>query len=89
MAMLTMRANRFLKKTGRKFSVNGNENIGFDKAKSDQAEEGPTNFALMAYTSTSSRSELNAIAYKTVQDQEEVGEGLEMLTDPHHTPTII
>ncbi|GJR56603.1 ribonuclease H-like domain-containing protein [Tanacetum coccineum] len=32
---------------------------------SDQAEEGPTNFALMAYTSTSSNSELNAIAYKT------------------------
>ncbi|GKB77939.1 ribonuclease H-like domain-containing protein [Tanacetum coccineum] len=33
MAMLTMRANRFLKKTGRKFSVNGNENIGFVKSK--------------------------------------------------------
>ncbi|GKD79020.1 hypothetical protein Tco_1341641 [Tanacetum coccineum] len=32
---------------------------------SDQAEEGPTNFALMAYTSTSSNSELNDIAYKT------------------------
>ncbi|GJS26914.1 hypothetical protein Tco_0487534 [Tanacetum coccineum] len=32
---------------------------------SDQAEEGPTNFALMAYSFTSSNSELNAIAYKT------------------------
>ncbi|GJV30276.1 putative ribonuclease H-like domain-containing protein, partial [Tanacetum coccineum] len=32
---------------------------------SDQAEEGPTNFALMAYSSTSSNSKLNAIAYKT------------------------
>ncbi|GKA74493.1 ribonuclease H-like domain-containing protein [Tanacetum coccineum] len=32
---------------------------------SDQAEEGPTNFALMAYSSTSSNSELNVIAYKT------------------------
>ncbi|GJT86632.1 retrovirus-related pol polyprotein from transposon TNT 1-94 [Tanacetum coccineum] len=106
MAMLTMRARRFLKKTGRKFSVVGTKTIGFDKSKnchkmghfmkecraprnqenrnrentrrvvpvetttsnaliscdgagydwSDQAEEGPTNFALMAYTSTSSNS---------------------------------
>ncbi|GJR35858.1 hypothetical protein Tco_1211542 [Tanacetum coccineum] len=41
---------------------------------SDQAEEGPTNFALMAYTSTISNSEdlrtskLNDIAYKTGYD---------------------
>nr|GEV23994.1 hypothetical protein [Tanacetum cinerariifolium] len=106
MAMLTMRARRFLKKTGRKVSANGSETIGFDKTKvkcynchkrgqflrecsaprenknrepvrrnvtvetievkalmaqdgfgydwSDQVEEGPTNFALMAYTSLSS-----------------------------------
>nr|GEV40149.1 hypothetical protein [Tanacetum cinerariifolium] len=33
MAMLTMRAMRFLKNTGRKFSMNGNETIGFDKSK--------------------------------------------------------
>ncbi|GJR01979.1 ribonuclease H-like domain-containing protein [Tanacetum coccineum] len=32
---------------------------------SDQAEEGPTNVALMAYSSTSSNSEINAITYKT------------------------
>ncbi|GJZ95025.1 hypothetical protein Tco_0667228 [Tanacetum coccineum] len=112
MAMLTMRARRFLKNTGRKFSVNGTETIRFDKSKvecynchkrghfqgsaglqgtkknrnrentrrfmpvetttsnaliscdglgdydwSDQAEEGPTNFALMAYSSISSNSE--------------------------------
>nr|GEX32748.1 hypothetical protein [Tanacetum cinerariifolium] len=30
MAMLTMRARRFLKKIGRKLTVNGNETIGFD-----------------------------------------------------------
>nr|GEZ91959.1 hypothetical protein [Tanacetum cinerariifolium] len=109
MAMLTIRARIFLKNTRRKFSLNGNETIGFDKSKvecynchkrghfarecrplrsqdikhkestkrtvhvetpalvalvscdglggynwSDQVKEGPTNFALMAYTSTSS-----------------------------------
>ncbi|GKE58449.1 retrovirus-related pol polyprotein from transposon TNT 1-94 [Tanacetum coccineum] len=111
MAMLTMRARRFLKNTRRKVFVNGTETIGFDKSKvecynfhkrghfarecralrnqenrnmestkrvvsvetttsntlvscdglgydwSDQAEEGPTNFALMAYSSTSFNSE--------------------------------
>nr|GEW07321.1 retrovirus-related Pol polyprotein from transposon TNT 1-94 [Tanacetum cinerariifolium] len=33
MAMLTMRAKRFLKNTGRKFTINDNETIGFDKSK--------------------------------------------------------
>ncbi|GJZ48933.1 retrovirus-related pol polyprotein from transposon TNT 1-94 [Tanacetum coccineum] len=111
MAMLTMRARRFLKNTGRKVTINGNETIGFDKSKvecynchkkghfarecralrnqdsrnkessrrsvpvetttsnaliscdglggydwSDQAEEGP-NYALMAYSFSSSDSE--------------------------------
>nr|GEU94292.1 hypothetical protein [Tanacetum cinerariifolium] len=32
MAMLTMRAKRFLKKTRRKLTINGNETIGFDKS---------------------------------------------------------
>ncbi|GJY11041.1 hypothetical protein Tco_0379226 [Tanacetum coccineum] len=84
MAMLTMRARRFLKNTGRKLTVNGNETIGFDKSKvecynchkrststalgscdglggydwSDQGEEGP-NYALMAYSSSSSNSEVS------------------------------
>ncbi|GKE56345.1 putative ribonuclease H-like domain-containing protein, partial [Tanacetum coccineum] len=112
MAMLTMRARRFLKKTGRNLGVNGTDTIGFDKTKvecynchrrghfarecraskdnrirepvsrsvpvestetytkanslmaqyglgydwSDQAAEGPTNYALMAYTSSSASS---------------------------------
>ncbi|GJQ89620.1 ribonuclease H-like domain-containing protein [Tanacetum coccineum] len=82
MAMLTMRARRFLKNTGRKLTINGNETIresirrsvpgetttfnaliscyGLgDYDWSDQAEEGPTNFALMAYSSTSSNSEVS------------------------------
>ncbi|GJU90852.1 ribonuclease H-like domain-containing protein, partial [Tanacetum coccineum] len=33
MAMLTMRARSFLKNTGRKLTVNGNETISFDKSK--------------------------------------------------------
>ncbi|GJR96441.1 ribonuclease H-like domain-containing protein [Tanacetum coccineum] len=114
MAMLTMRARRFLKNTGRKVTINGNETIRFDKYKveccnchkrghfarecrtprnqknrnresttrsvpveittsnaliscdslgdydwSDQADEGPTNFALMAYSSISYNSEVS------------------------------
>nr|GEU42135.1 ribonuclease H-like domain-containing protein [Tanacetum cinerariifolium] len=112
MTMLTMRDRRFLKKTRRKLTVNGNDTIGFDKSNvecynchkrrhfarefrapisqdtkhkestrrtvpvetsasialvscdglggydwSDQAEEGP-NYALMAYTFTSSDSKI-------------------------------
>nr|GEW08325.1 putative ribonuclease H-like domain-containing protein [Tanacetum cinerariifolium] len=74
-AMLTMRARRFLQKTGRNLDVKGTKTIGFDKNKfyglgydwSDQAKDGPTNFALMAYASLSSSSldsEFNLGAYK-------------------------
>ncbi|GJZ30670.1 ribonuclease H-like domain-containing protein [Tanacetum coccineum] len=96
MAMLTMKARRFLNKTGRKISANGYETIGFNKSKvecykchkrghfareckaprenrnREPAEEEPTNFALMAYTtsgstsssSSDSKSQLNVRAYK-------------------------
>nr|GEU50870.1 ribonuclease H-like domain-containing protein [Tanacetum cinerariifolium] len=101
MAMLTIRAKRFLKKTGRKVVASGSETIrapienknresvrrnvtvettdakalvAKDRIRydwSDQAKDGATNFALMAYTSScsssssSSDSELNIGAYKT------------------------
>ncbi|GJU73629.1 putative ribonuclease H-like domain-containing protein [Tanacetum coccineum] len=126
MAMMTMRARRFLKNTGRKLTINGNESVGFDKYKvecynchkkghfskeckaprnqdyknkekatrkivacgninstalvctcdglggydwSDQAEEGP-NYALMAYSSLSSDSEVDCnYHYKQFQKQ--------------------
>ncbi|GJV24457.1 hypothetical protein Tco_1377152 [Tanacetum coccineum] len=96
MAMLTIRARRFLNKTRRKISANGSETIGFNKSKvecynlettkakalvsqdglgydwSDQAKEGPINFALKGYTSSGSssssssdsESQLNVGAYK-------------------------
>ncbi|GJV49112.1 hypothetical protein Tco_1439324 [Tanacetum coccineum] len=59
MAMLTMRARRFLKNTRRKLTVNGNETIGFDKSKVECynchkrghfGEERP-NYALLAFSS--------------------------------------
>nr|GFC67870.1 hypothetical protein [Tanacetum cinerariifolium] len=82
MAMLTMRAKRFLQKTGRNLGANGPTSMGFDMNKrrnvpvetstsnvlvsqcdgtgtydwSYQAEEELTNFALMAFSSSSSNS---------------------------------
>nr|GFA20549.1 hypothetical protein [Tanacetum cinerariifolium] len=70
MDMLTMRARKFLQKTGRNLDANGPTSMGFDMAKlecynchrkgtydwSYQAEEEPTNFTLMAFSSSSSNS---------------------------------
>ncbi|GJZ91104.1 hypothetical protein Tco_0663031 [Tanacetum coccineum] len=111
MAMLTMRARRFLNKTGRKISANGSETIwalrenrnreyvrrnvtvettetkalvaqdglGYDW--SDQAEEGPTNFALMAYTSLGSSS--SSSSYSKVNDKHKTGEGYHAVPPPY------
>nr|GEX71963.1 ribonuclease H-like domain-containing protein [Tanacetum cinerariifolium] len=71
MAMLTMRAKRFLQKIGRNLGANETTLIGFDMSKCDgvgsydwsfQAEEEPTNYALMEFTSSSSSSSDNEVA---------------------------
>ncbi|GJR74894.1 ribonuclease H-like domain-containing protein, partial [Tanacetum coccineum] len=67
-SMLTIRAKRFQKNIGRKLDMDNKERIGFNKSKcdrlgydwSDQAEEGPTNFALMAYSLISLSSFTNS-----------------------------
>nr|GFD13614.1 hypothetical protein [Tanacetum cinerariifolium] len=62
---LTMRARKFLQMTGRNLGVNGPTSMGFDMEKCDatgsydwshQAKEEPTNFTLMAFSSSSSNS---------------------------------
>nr|GEW36291.1 hypothetical protein [Tanacetum cinerariifolium] len=91
MAMLTMRAKRFLKKTGRKVGANGSETIrrnvivettyakalvaqdGIRYDWSDQAEDRPINFALMAYTSLAYKTgleyvEARLVVYKKNED---------------------
>nr|GEW28140.1 ribonuclease H-like domain-containing protein [Tanacetum cinerariifolium] len=69
MAMLTMRARMFLQRTGRNLGANGTSAIGFDMSKCDGvgsydwsfwADEEPTNYALMAFTSSSSSSTLGS-----------------------------
>ncbi|GJY69867.1 ribonuclease H-like domain-containing protein [Tanacetum coccineum] len=146
MAMLTMRARRFLKKTGRNLGVNGTDTIGFDKTKvecynchrrghfarecraprnqdsrnreptrrtvpveettskalvsqcdglgydwSDQAEEGPTNFALMAYTSSGSSSsgtEVSTCSKACLKSYETLKEHYDKLTKDFNKPQL-
>ncbi|GJR81004.1 ribonuclease H-like domain-containing protein [Tanacetum coccineum] len=62
MAMLTIRARRFIQRTGRKLDLNC-QSVGFDRTKVEcynchkyAEEEHPTNFALMAFASSGSSS---------------------------------
>nr|GEU96887.1 hypothetical protein [Tanacetum cinerariifolium] len=59
MAMLTIRAKRFLQRKGRNLGASGTTSIGFDMSKED---EETTNYALMAFTSLSSLSSDNKAA---------------------------
>nr|GEU97646.1 putative ribonuclease H-like domain-containing protein [Tanacetum cinerariifolium] len=75
MAMLTIRAMRFLQMTGRNLGANGTVVIGFDMSKCDgvgsfdwsfQAYEVPINYALMAFTSSSSSSSSESVEARLV-----------------------
>nr|GEX28495.1 hypothetical protein [Tanacetum cinerariifolium] len=98
MAMLTIRAKRFLQRTGRNLGANGPTSLGFDMSKvecynchrkghfarecrspkdsrrngsydwSFQVEEEPANYALMAFSSSSSSSDNELSPTKPVQD---------------------
>nr|GEU96988.1 hypothetical protein [Tanacetum cinerariifolium] len=141
-AMLTMRAMRFFKNTGRKLNLNGNDSVAFDKTKvecynyhkrghfakecwaprghdngsrdvtrktvpietpnslalvscdglggydwSDQTEEGPTNYALMAYSTQSVSSSDYESLYKIIEcqivDNCKKGLGYNAVPPPH------
>nr|GEU28906.1 hypothetical protein [Tanacetum cinerariifolium] len=77
MAMLTMRARRFLQRTEMNFGENRTTSIRVDMSKCDgvgsydwsfQAEEEPTNYALMAFTSSSSSSSDNELRDNALVD---------------------
>nr|GEV79028.1 hypothetical protein [Tanacetum cinerariifolium] len=57
--MLTIRARRFIQRNGRNLEANGTTFIGFDMSKAD---EEPTLYALMTFTSSSSSSSDNEVA---------------------------
>nr|GEZ82181.1 hypothetical protein [Tanacetum cinerariifolium] len=108
MAMLTMRARKFLQKTGRNLGFNGPTSIGFDMAKVEcynchrkghfarecrslkdsrrtivaepqrrSIPEEPTNFALMAFSSSSSNSSFDCEFRKSQFDVMSYHTGLE------------
>nr|GEZ98403.1 hypothetical protein [Tanacetum cinerariifolium] len=103
MAMLTMRARKFLQKTVRNLGVNGPTSMGFDMAKvecynchrkghfarecsydwSYQAEEEPTNFVLMAFSSSSSNSSFDCKFHKSQFDVMSYQTGLESVEARH------
>ncbi|GKE14587.1 hypothetical protein Tco_1422164 [Tanacetum coccineum] len=64
MVILTIRARRFIKRTCRKFDVNG-QRVRFDSYQDE--EEHPTNYALMAYTSSGSSSNSDSEITKKYQ----------------------
>nr|GEU89119.1 putative ribonuclease H-like domain-containing protein [Tanacetum cinerariifolium] len=94
MALLTMRAKRFLQKTGRNLRANKTTSIGFDmnyhrrghfatKCSYDwsfQAEEEPTNYALMAFTSLSFSKSVEARILVYQQNETIFEEDIKLLT---------
>nr|GEV28678.1 putative ribonuclease H-like domain-containing protein [Tanacetum cinerariifolium] len=86
MAMLTMRAKRFLQKTGRNLGANEPTSMGFDMFKeamwSYQAEEEPANFALIAFSSnSSSNNEVSSYSKACSQAYAQLHTQYDKLTD--------
>nr|GEV13207.1 hypothetical protein [Tanacetum cinerariifolium] len=91
MAMLTVRARRFLQRTGRNLGSMGPTSIGFDMSNvkcynchkkrdtfydwSFQAEEEPTNYALMAFSSSSSSSDNEGNPQHALKDKGVIDSG--------------
>nr|GEU71995.1 hypothetical protein [Tanacetum cinerariifolium] len=127
LAMLTMRARRFLKRTGKNLGANGTYTIGFDMSKVEcynchrrghfsrecrsprdnrnkdtprrtvlvEAEEEPTNYALMAYSSSGSSSSSRSDNESPENDRYKTGEGYHAVPHPYtgtfmlHKPNLI
>nr|GEV05746.1 hypothetical protein [Tanacetum cinerariifolium] len=100
MALLSMRADRFWKKTGKKIRIQGTDVARFDKSKSYMAndeenhaliadEEAPTKFARMAKTSVESETGLSECADDTVTDYSRPSPAIESTSDDaqHRNPS--
>nr|GEW23949.1 ribonuclease H-like domain-containing protein [Tanacetum cinerariifolium] len=106
MAMLTVRARRFLQRTGRNLGANEPIYIGFDMSKvecynyhrkghftreriydwSFQADEEPTNYALMAFSSSSSSSDNESdesLPPSPIYDRYHSGNGYHVVPSPY------
>nr|GFA20475.1 hypothetical protein [Tanacetum cinerariifolium] len=57
-AMISTRLKKFYKKTGRKLHFNAKEPVGFDKTKTGHAKDDIENYALMAFNSSNSGSDI-------------------------------
>ncbi|GJX91904.1 putative ribonuclease H-like domain-containing protein [Tanacetum coccineum] len=76
LSLLSMRAKRYFHRIGKKIFINGNDTAGYDKTKSDMAEEQiQTNIALMAF----SDSELNQTEFKASTYKRGLATGEEQL----------
>ncbi|GKB72506.1 putative ribonuclease H-like domain-containing protein, partial [Tanacetum coccineum] len=60
-AMLTMRVNRFIKKTGRKMDLNDKETVGFDRTKGNRNRDAPRRNAPVDTSTTNALVVQNAI----------------------------
>ncbi|GJX35706.1 hypothetical protein Tco_0247263 [Tanacetum coccineum] len=63
-AMISMRLKKSYKKTGRRLQFDDKEPVGFHKTKTGHAEDEQENFALMAYSNSSSDTKKNQLWYE-------------------------